>query len=464
MKVLNLEEFIDIFQGDLYRGSSNCVIKEVSFSMRRLKKNTLFFDFANKEISYKSFIKKTGVVVVTERPTYFRRMNRRLTIIKVKDLAKAYMAFIEYYRSLLNIPIVGVTGTCGKTTTTEMIKTILSSKYITKSTYDGKNRLSLNLPYLLSIDEKTEAAVFELGVASPGCISYSCRYFKPEIGVLLNIGVYHLEGCKTMENYIKAKAEILEGMDNKGILIINGDDENIKKINFSNFKGKIIKIGLNAGADYQGNNIRYEGDGIVFDLIYNNKLHRVYINGYGKHNVYNALAAIAVAHNTGLTIDEAITSLATFKHVRQHLQLRIGINGSTIIDDTWNCTPPSVKGALEVLTEIANGREKIAVIGHMPRLGEEGQREYWKIGKMVAEMGVDKLIVIGEEAVGVKIKALKEGMNGKDVYFCTTGDELFNILKPLLNSDSLVLFKFPYKYRLSRVPSFVKFMKSVIHH
>lgn len=397
-------------------------------------------------------------MIITENPVYItKKVKNRVAVIGVKNIQKAYWDFIDYYRSLFKIPVIGVTGTCGKTTTTDMLKKILSTKYITEATKDGRNGLCENLSYLLGFDESTEAAVFELGVTSLGCIKESCRYFKPEVGILLNIGVYHLDGCKTHENYIKAKAELLEGMGNRGKLIVNADDENIKKIDFSKFKGEIIKIGVNGIGDYQARNITLTEKGIIFELLYQNSVYPVFIPGFGKHNVYNALAALAASQAVGVKLEEAIEGLATFKYMRKHLQFYQGLNGSTIIDDTWNCNPPGIEAALQVLRDMAKGRKKIAVIGYMPLLGEEGQEEYLKIGEKVVKAGVDLLVTLGEEPKAIGSRALELGMNNACIYSCTKVADVEKLLQSALDKNSLVLFKFPYRASLRRHPSYPLF-------
>lgn len=456
MKSLYVADILSPIDGRILRGSKRSIIKHVVTSPKGIRDNTMYFNLDRGTLNPSLYSKNKSIVIITDRP-YVRKQGEKSTVVKVKSIERAYWDFIRYYRSLFDIPVIGITGTCGKTTTTEMVKKILSEKLNVQSTIDGKNGLRMNLSYLLGIDEKTEAAVFEMGVLEPGFIKYSCEFFQPQIGVLLNIGVYHLRTCKTFENYFKAKTEILEGLKNKGTLIINGDDENIKKIDFSRFKGNIIKIGLSHDSHYRADNIHYTNEGTAFTLSYRDEVYPAFIKGYGKHNVYNALAAIAASHTANMPIKTAIKALATFKQVRQHLEFRKGINNITIIDDTWNCTPPSIKAALEVLGDIGMERKKVAVIGYMPQLGESGKGEYNKIGEHVVKTGVNILITIGDETKDIGTRALELGMSKNQVYSCHTGDQLYNLLQPHLNSDSIVLFKFPYKYRLRKLPSFRRF-------
>ncbi len=154
----------------------------------------------------------------------------------MKSIGQAYWTFIDYYRNLFQIPVVALTGTCGKTTTKEMIKHIASREWNVQASVSSKNEPRQSLPYLTGIDKSTEAAIFELGLGNTGNIKHQCMIYQPTIGIITNIGVHHLDGCGNLEGYIKAKAEILEGISEGGTLIINADDENTKKNTLAYFQ------------------------------------------------------------------------------------------------------------------------------------------------------------------------------------------------------------------------------------
>lgn len=456
MKILNLYEILKSIKGTVVNGKKNKLINHVTTKPEEIQRNTLYFHFSNSN-DWRAL--PNDVVVVTDKPSLMVRLTgRNTTIVKVRDVERAYWSFIYYYRNLFSIPVIGVTGTSGKTTTTEMIKHILSYQHKVQSTYDGKNNLNNNLYYLMGIDERTDAAVFELGVSHPGCIRHSCRYFRPNVGVLLNIGVYHLLGCKTFDNYLRAKAEILEGVTPGGTLVINADDENIRKIDLRKFKGNIVFFSLRNAAHYRASDIEYIKGGMKYVLNHENVKYQFFIPGYGKQNVANALAAIAAAHAVGISIQDAGERLASFKPVRQHLDFRPGIKGATIIDDTWNNTPPSLEAALEVLYDTAKGKKKIAVIGYMPQLGKNALSEYDRIGTIAVKANLDQLILIGE-AKRIGIRAARLGMDRRRIHFCNTGKEVYYTLLPYLDANTMVLFKFPYKYRLHKYPSFQRLMQ-----
>jgi UDP-N-acetylmuramoyl-tripeptide--D-alanyl-D-alanine ligase len=460
VKKLRLKDILPHIKGEVVQGKITEEIQHVTVDPADIRQHTLYFDLSA-PYKWKSLPVKESVVIVTESPSRFiPYVNGRITIVSVRRTEHAYWKFVRFYRSLFQIPVIGVTGTSGKTTTTEMLKAILSRQFRVQSTYDGKNSLSYNLPYLLGIDESTEAAVLEMGVSHPGCIENSCKYFRPQVGIILNIGVYHLLGCGTFDKYLTAKAEMVQGIAPNGTLILNADDEHIAKIDLSSFAGKVVYFGRSERCHFRALNVKYADGGMTFVLQFENHFYPLFVAGYGEHNVFNALAALAAAHAVGMDIAETGKGLSSFEPVRAHLEFRPGPRGSTIINDTWNCTPPSMASALHVLHETAERRKKIAVLGYMPQLGENGTEEYDSMAEKVLGEGVDQLVVIGE-AQRIGRKAIQLGMNKQRVHFCESGEEVYQALRPFLDPGSLILFKFPYKYRMFKMGSFRKLMNGM---
>lgn len=446
MKTLDLREIIEVIDGELKTKDYNLLIKNVVKRARGLDDHTLYFHlYKKRELDLEEFTKYKSTVIVTEDPNCFKSSQDDVAVVLVKDIDEAYWKFVDYYRGLYDIPIIGVTGTSGKTTTKEMIKHILSEKRNVKATYKSWNASRANLGYLLRIDDDTEAAVFEMGVAYPGDLIDSCRYFKPQIRILLNIGVYHLVGCKTPENYLKAKAEILSGMNPaKDFILLNGDDENVAKVDVTHCVN-IVYFGYQDHCHWKAKNAKSIHGGTSFDLTYENQDYEVFVPGLGEHNVYNALAALAAVQQAGVDIQEAINRLQTFRHLNKHLEVRKGPQGSTILDDNWNNTPPAMEAALRVLKEVAGKKFKIAVLGYMSNLGTSSyaQEQYANMGNIVVETGVDLLVVIGEKPIQIGKKAIEFGMDDSKVYFIAQGNEVAELLRPYLNENTVILLKAP---------------------
>jgi UDP-N-acetylmuramoyl-tripeptide--D-alanyl-D-alanine ligase len=438
-----------LLQGELISGSENWSVKHAIYYNRHdlTQSHTLMFVSKNDEINWQE-INRMGpsLVLSNKSTTELKNALENTTVIQVKSIVQAYWKFIEYYRGLFQIPVVALTGTCGKTTTKEMIKHIASKEWNVQASISSKNEPRQSLPYLTGIDDTTKAAIFELGLGNTGNIKHQCMIYQPTIGIITNIGVHHLDGCRNLEGYIKAKAEIIDGIRNNGILIINGDDENIKKIPLHTFKGKIITVGLHEQADYKASKIQFQDNGMRFVLQVSDAKYNVFVPGYGEHQVYNALAAIAAIKEMGLSIRNAISSLRSYKPMARHLEFSTGIGDSTIVDDTWTNNPTSVEAALKVIDTIGKDKKVILILGDIKRLGNYEEKYHREIGSMVAQRKIDTLITIGKRAETIAEQVLKEGTSA-EVHKFQDVTGVLEILKPKLDQDTIVLIKGPMSSR-----------------
>jgi UDP-N-acetylmuramoyl-tripeptide--D-alanyl-D-alanine ligase len=451
MRDLLLREIIQKIDGSLICGMEEQIIRNVVTNVvtrpDKLENNTLFFDLkGNKEPDLDTIRKYRYSAVVTDIPEAFNNIEFNISIVQVKSVIKAYWKFVNYYRNQFKIPVIGITGTTGKTTTKEMITHILSKKFKVASTYLSNNGVVRNLSYLLDIEDNTDIAVFEMGAAYPGDITYSCKYFNPQIRLILNIGVHHMAESKNPEQYLKSKAEMLSGIDKtNGVVLLNSDDENIKKLDITGIK-QVVYFGMDEKAKFRGKNIIQKQMGISFILDYSNEEYEVFVPGYGRHNAYNALAAIAAVSQVGIDVKEACEALLTYKPLNRHLQVTYGAGGCIFINDSWNTSSMAMEAALQFLKDISGKRKRIAILGNISNLGTGPYsiEQHEKIGEKVAEIGVDYLIVIGTLAESIGKRAIAVGMNKDNVYFSKTGAEIMTVLKPYLNSDSTILFKVDY--------------------
>lgn len=457
IKSLPLKTIVENINGKIEQGTGNLMITDLVTRTKRLIQGGLLFDlyhdlYINPNLYHQNF----SCAIVTDKPANFSGLGENITIIRVADINEASWKFIEFYRSIFTIPVIGVTGTCGKTTTKEMIKHILAGTYKVNATYKSYNASFRNLGYLLDIDEDTQVAVMEMGVAAAGDLKTSCFYFKPQVGVITNIGIDHLQAFGTLDAYIKAKAEFLEGLDFKGTLILNGDDENIKRIDLQKYKGDIIYFGLSEQAHFKASNIRQLKGGLKFVLQHHDGVYNLFVPGYGEFSVYNAIAAIAAAHSIGFDIEEAGVRLLSFQHVEKHFELQEGLNGSTIIDDTWSTNPTSTEAALKLLKNLSQGKKSIAVLGEMSLLGNQSSIYHHKTGEKVAEIGIEQLIVIGNGSREIGMGALHKGMKQDNVHFCKDAAETYEVLKKSLDENSIALIK------TSMMASFTDLMDKII--
>lgn len=439
MKPISADRLSTIVSGKITHGPS-VNIHYGAYRLKQVKhKNTVLF-IEKRILSWGELKPFFPLVLVTEWKYSAHELPSQVTVIEVEESEEAFWKFTYFYRNQFQLPVVAITGTAGKTTTKEMTKHILSSYMKVTATQLSTNSRTAYFQYLLNIEEDTEVAVFETAVGAPGDILNAGSYFKPTVGIITNIGAHHLNYCKTLEGYIDAKSEMLEILDDNGTLIINADDENTKKINFQKFNGKLIKIGRSLSNDYAASNIQYGENGMEFLVHYQGQKHHVEVSGYGEHQVYNALAAIAASVEVGLSISQAIAPLRTYRPLNKQLQLFKGLNGALIIDDTWSITTTSLEAGLKVLNELAGRRKRVAIIGTITDIGSWGVFIHQQAGEIIFNEGVDILITVGEHARIMGDYALKLGIKA-DVYSFNNGILAYYLLKDLVDQNSVILIK-----------------------
>jgi len=449
LQPLLVKEIRGLLKGKLISGSEDWRVRDAIYYNRHdlTNRHTLLFVSRNDTINWDFINKKGPVLVISDQPTSeLKKALSNTTVIKVKNIIHSYWTFIEYYRGLFNIPVVTITGTCGKTTTKDMIKHILSKDLKVQASESSKNEPRRSFPYLIGIDEQTDAAVFEHGLGNSGNIKHQCMIYQPTIGIITTIGVHHLDGCNNLDGYIKAKAEIVDGIKKGGTLIINADDKNTKKIPLHSFNGKIIYFGTDMKADFRASNIKFAKNGMNFLLHFSNKTYKAFIPGIGEHQVFNALAALAAVTEIGIDIEQAITRLATFQNMKRHLEFSNGIGGSTVIDDTWTNNPTSIEAALKVLDSIGDGKNVILVLGDINRLGNFEKRYHREIGSLVAKKNIHTLITIGSKAEEIAKQAIADGTKA-NVHSFTDVNGILEILQPVLDRNAILLIKGPMSSR-----------------
>lgn len=350
--------------------------------------------------------------------------------IKVKDCRKALADIAAAYRKRYDVPLVGVTGSVGKTTTKEFIASVLrTEKRIIKTQGNFNNEIGLPLT-LFSLRSDTEAGVIEMGMSNFGEISRLTRCALPKIAVISNIGESHIEYLGSKQGILKAKCEIFEGLPEDGTVILNGDDELLYGL-----KGKIPFKTIycstkNRECDIVAENITVNGGGISFTA----ENEEYSISMHGTHNVLNALLAIAVGRCFGISDKSIKAGLASCKSdgIRQSITEK---NGIRVITDCYNAAPTSVKAAIDMLCDEADGRT-VAVLGDMAELGEKSPEYHAETGAYAVAKGVSKLVLIGKFA-----RFTAEGAKGGDFVIFESLSEAERYLKENLKTGDTVLFK-----------------------
>ncbi|WP_226658971.1 UDP-N-acetylmuramoyl-tripeptide--D-alanyl-D-alanine ligase [Pseudalkalibacillus hwajinpoensis] len=443
MKHLPLRPLIPLLEGKVLSGSITKTIKNAAKYGEHLITDSSLVFILKRKSSIPLPPNVSNLTVVTSNPKALKNVRDDVTVIYVENARKAYYRFVSYYRSLFKLPVIGVTGTCGKTTTKEMIAWILSEKDHVVRTKLSHNGLARNLDYLLEMDDNTDSAVFEMGVSGPNQLLYSAHYFRPEIGIITAIGTDHIEGFRSQDAYIAEKAKMIRAVGKNGTILLNQDDHTIRNLELSDFTGKVLYYGQHPSAHFRAHSISFnlKKNGMDFTLVCPEGEYAAFVPGYGTHNVSNALAALGATSLVGVKMTDAIHRLKSFEHVKSHLQFYEGRNGSLLIDDTWNTNPTSIEAALEVLVETADGRKTVAVLGEIEELGDYAEQEHRKVGALVAKKNVDVLIAVGTKAYPICSEAARLGMNASAIHNVTTQSELLTLINQLASPQTSILLK-----------------------
>lgn len=425
--------------GQLF-GCPEAIADGVSTDSRTIKPGSLFVAIRGERFDGNRFIESAysegASVVIGNDDT---DVSDGKAYIKVSDSVAALGLLGAWHRQKFSIPLVGVTGSVGKTTTKEMIAAVLSAAFPTLKT-EGNFNNQIGMPLtLLGLSEGTKAAVIEMGMSAKGEISYLTRLAKPTAAVITNIGLCHIEHLKTQENIRDAKLEIVEGLCEGGTLFVNGDDPFLRDIRIQGVR--VVRFGLeNPECEIQGVEMgesRFAVDGYVFDVPIP-----------GRHNILNALAGYAVGKLCGMTNEKIREGLLQYKTdgIRQsETEIRPGVR---VICDYYNASPTAMDVALSMLKK-GEAKRKIAVLGDMLELGEMTESCHRTVGKKAAEAGVDILLTVGSAMVYAAEEGKKNGI--KDVHHFSDNAALAAHLGSILETGDRVLIKGSHGMKMGEI-------------
>ncbi|MCR8852262.1 YheC/YheD family protein [Lysinibacillus fusiformis] len=339
-----------------------------------------------------------------------------------------------------NLPIIAITGSAGKTTTKAFVGSILSKKWNVFESKDYWNTTEHTKKHKEEINDSHQAVVLEYGMAYPGIITNHCSIIQPNISIVTNIGLAHVGNFDgDVRGVAKAKSELIHGMDQQGLLILNKDDENSKYLETQQFKGKMLTVGIKSDADYRAYDLQYKDIGMSFKMKLHGQEIELYIPILGEHHVYNALNAVAVADYLGFSPLDIQAGL-NFKKPPRRLTIYNLRDDITVIDDTVHSHPQGVRAAIDVLTNIAKKR-KVAIIGQMRELGVLREEEYRKVGEYIYEVGIDEFITYGFRTDEMSNAAIEMGMDPSRVHHFINKDALHALLDKLIKPHDTILVK-----------------------
>lgn len=440
MKNLTVWNIADACDGKVYGTLSDTLktmeAKGVVLDSRLLQEGYVFIATRGEKVDGHKFIpsvfeKKALAVVCEELP-------KTMTgpCILVKDSFKALKKIAAFYRKQLDITVIGITGSVGKTSTKEFVADVLSQKYkVWKTQGNYNNEVGLPLT-VLQLRQEHEIAVLEMGISDFGEMHRLSQIARPDICIITNIGQCHLENLGDRDGVLKAKSEIFDFMNPQGTIFINGDDDRLITLKTKR-REKIVTFGKNTCNDvYAVNEVSKGLLGSVTDICGKIELSEVLIRLPGEHMVLNALAAAAVAYSLKMTPEEIEKGLQRVQPVNGRSNI-IKLQDRFVIDDCYNANPVSMKAAIDLLQSAA-GR-KIAVLGDMLELGEEEERLHYEIGQYVKGKA-DVLICIGKLAKKI-YEGSSEGENKLESFYLEEKADCYELLTKIIMPQDTILLK-----------------------
>lgn len=369
----------------------------------------------------------------------------------VEDCLTSLQQIARFWRNKMNVKVIGITGSVGKSTTKELIAEVLSQRFQTlKNQGNLNNEIGLPLT-LLSLNEHHSRAVLEMGFYVPGEINFLCELAKPEIGVITNVGTVHAERAGSQQEIARGKAELVQALppDPKGVAVLNLDDPWVREM-ANQTRARVFFYGLDPKADLWADQVEGLGlDGIRFRLHLSNEVIHLRVPLIGRHSVHTVLRATAVGLIEGLTWDEIINGLRSGRAQLRLVSVRTS-SGATILDDSYNASPESTLAALNLLDELKG--HKIAVLGDMLELGQYERQGHEMVGVRAAQVA-DTLITVGEKARMISAAARIAGFNSESIIELQDVPEAIAYLKDRLSEGDILLVKGSHGMRMDRIVS-----------
>lgn len=433
---MTFNEMLNAIDGEVIIKSEDVSFNKLCIDTRKIEEDNVFLaikgaNFNGNDFALKALEAGASIVIIDEVKFNLNEIENKGTIVKVKNTREALLNLAKFYRKKLGLKVVGVTGSTGKTSTKDLIAALLSHKYkVFKTKGNFNNDIGLPL-MILELTSKDDVAVLEMGMSSLGEIELLADVARPDIAVITNIGLSHIENLKTQENILKAKMEISTFFNKENTLIINAEDKLLKNVYSNRFK--VEKIGYNHEYDVYASNIILKEEETEFlahafgeEAVFNLPM-------AGKHNVLNTMLAIEVANCLNVSFEEMIKGLENLEATSMRLQV-IKKEGLIIINDCYNASPDSMKSSLDVLSAYKDHR-KVAILGDMYELGEESEKAHFEVGEYAKDK-LDILIVIGRY-----IKNFKDGFNNDNIIMYKTKEECIKELKNIVKLNDVVLIK-----------------------
>jgi UDP-N-acetylmuramoyl-tripeptide--D-alanyl-D-alanine ligase len=438
MESLGIEEVIHACGAIPFNIGNILHITGITTDSRKLQYGEMFVALKGENFDghdYAETAVKNGAVIVLSH----QKLGADIPYLLVENTLTALHKIAKHYKNKFKIPFVAITGSSGKTTTKDMIASVLSEKYNVLKT-EGNFNNAIGLPLtLFKLEKSHEIAVIEMGMNSLGEIEVLADIVRPEVGVITNVGTAHIEKLINREGILKAKTEMFTYFNTENTAVINGDNDMLQNLHGKPYK--IIKYGLDSQNDCRAFNIIEKGEeGISFDVVYQGKTecYQVYLPGI--HNVYNALSAISIAKMYGLSKNEIDKGLKNFKPSKMRMEVFKGIMNTKIINDVYNANPDSMQAAINVLASLETSGRRVCILGDMFELGKYAKDGHRMVGKYAIEHNVDVILAVGKMAKEIIKGASMVGAN-QFLYSFDSVSEVIDHLNELIKANDIILIK-----------------------
>ena len=457
---LKIKDILKCTNGKLIIGDIEKECTNYSKDTRTIKKGDTYIGIKGEKFDGSSFWKdalnngaETVIInnIKLDEIEEYKKQNKN--IIQVEDTIKAIGEMASYKMKIqkekYNLKVVGVTGSVGKTSTKDIIANVLSEKYKVLKT-EGNNNNYIGLPLTILRLQDEEVAVIEMGMNHLGEISYLTKIAKPDIAVITNIGTSHIGNLGSRENILKAKLEILEGMEKKKI-VINNDNDLLNKWYLENKNNiEIHTFGIKNESEFKAKNIKLEENSSEFTCENKNEKINIEVPVGGEHFILNALCGLTVGKLLNLNNEEIKNGIKGFKLTAKRMEINHLKNNITIINDSYNASYESMKASISNLKNM-HGTRKIAVLGDMFELGDFSEKLHREVGTEIYKNKIDKLYLVGNYAKFIGDEAKKEGYAKENILYFENKEDLLKDLKSNLQNGDVVLIKASNGMRLFEV-------------
>lgn len=433
--MLTLNEILKATKGEIIIDKGYKSFKSLSTDTRKIEKDSIFVALKGENFNGNKFAEEAGekgasIVIVDELE--WISQNIKSTVIRVKNTRDALLDLAKFYREKLGVKIIAVTGSTGKTSTKDILAALLSKKYkVFKTKGNFNNEVGLPL-MIFSMDESYDIAILEMGMSNFNEIHRLANAGRPDIALITNIGISHIENLKSRENILKAKMEITDFFNKDSVLIVNGNDDLLKNLKSSKYK--IIKTTINGNGDINGENLKVGIKESSFIIELKNKRKEFTLPLPGKHNIENCLLGIAAGLNLGLSIEEMEEGLKNLEKTSMRLEI-LNTKSFTIVNDCYNASPSSMKSSIDTVKSI-NGKRKIAILGTMKELGEFSYEAHKEVGEYGKNNDIDIIMVCGDYSEG-----FVEGFSKDTAYKFENKEDLIKALKDKVKENDVILVK-----------------------